>query len=517
MFNSKYLKYDIKAGIVVFLVALPLCLGIALAQKAPLFSGIISGIIGGIVVAMISGSKLSVSGPAAGLTSIVISAVATLGSYEAFLVAVVLAGIIQIVLGVIKAGVIGHYFPSAVIKGMLAAIGIILIIKQLPHLVGYDKDPEGDFYFVQMDGENTFSEVINSINFISPGTAIIGVISLLILTLLSNKKFSSNKILGFVPAPLLVVIISILLVEFMNNSGSVYLKVRDEQLVNLPDFSSFSDITSAMVFPDFSILSNPKVYETALIIGIVASLETLLSLEAVDKLDPDSQISPTNRELIAQGTGNILCGLIGGIPITSVIVRSSANISAGGKTQLSSIFHGLLLMVTVVIIPAILEMIPLSALASVLIFTGFKLANPRIFKTTYRFGLDQFIPFVVTIGVMLLTDLLKGVGAGLLVSIIFILRSQHKTPYKLMVDTIDGQKYYFLKLSQYVTFVNKGKIIKLLQQVEPGSKVHIDGGRSNFIDKDVLEIFTEFKHASKANNIEVILEEIEEVETITSH
>lgn len=516
MLTKQTLKYDLKAGLVVFLVALPLCLGIALAQNAPLFSGIISGIIGGIVVSLISGSKLSVSGPAAGLTSIVLSSVTSLGSFEVFLLAVTIAGIFQILLGVLKAGIIGYYFPSAVIKGMLSAIGIILILKQIPHLLGDDKDPEGDEAFFQVDDENTFSEFVRMFDAPHFGSIIIGVVSILLLILWQQKFITRNKVMKLIPAPLVVVIIAIL-IDQLFIQFSPYLRVKTENLVQLPSFTSFSDLCGSLLHPDFSAWNNPKVYEVAAIIAAVASLETLLSLEAVDKLDPDNQISPTNRELVAQGVGNTLSGLIGGLPITAVIVRSSANVSAGGKTQMSAVFHGLLFLVAVFLLPNVLELIPLSALAGVLIMTGYKLARPGLIMGMYKQGLDQFLPFAITILVMLFTDLLKGVSVGIVVSVFFILKQNYKSPFKMIQEEIDGKMNVFIKLSQNVTFINKGKFIDVFKGIPPGSIVHIDGGRCVFIDKDVLEIISAYKQSAHIHRIKVILEELEEVKVLSSH
>lgn len=512
----KYLKYDLKSGLVVFLVALPLCLGIALAQGVPLFSGIISGIIGGIVVSAISGSKLSVSGPAAGLTSIVLSSVSSLGSYEAFLLAVCLAGIFQIILGIVKAGIIGYYFPTAVIKGMLSAIGIILILKQIPHLIGYDKDAEGDESFFQIDGENSFSEINHMLGYISYGSIIIGVISILILLAWQTKFIKHNKILNKIPSALLVVVVAII-TDWLFNNFIPAIVVKDEHLVMLPAFGSFHGFLDSFIHPDFSAINNQKVYEVALVICAVASLETLLSLEAVDKLDPNNGISPTNRELIAQGVGNLCCGLIGGIPITSVIVRSSVNVNSGGRSQLSAIIHGVLFLVAIFIIPGILQMIPLSALAAILIVTGFNLTKPALFKNMFKQGLDQFLPFIVTITIMLLTDLLKGVTVGIFVAIIFILKQNYKMPFKMIQEVIDGKLNVFMKLSQNITFINKGKFIEVFKNIPPNSIVHIDGGRATFIDKDVLEIISSFKQAGQVHKIHVYLEEIEEVEVFSNH
>ncbi len=512
----KKLFPDLKAGLVVFLVALPLCLGIALAQNVPLFSGIISGIVGGIVVASISGSKLSVSGPAAGLTSIVLTALMTLGSFETFLLALSLAGIIQILLGLLRAGIVGYYFPTAVIKGMLAAIGIILILKQIPHLFGYDKDSEGDESFSQTDGQNSFSELVQMFEDISPGATLTGIVCLLLMFLWQTSAIKRHKIAGQIPGALLVVIIGIILNVLLGNSDSRWI-IQPEHLVNLPEINSISQFLASFTHPNFDALSHSEVYEVALIIAIVASLETLLSIEAVDKLDPDNQISPTNRELVAQGAGNLLCGLIGGIPVTSVIVRSSVNVSAGGKTQISSIVHGLLFFVAIFLIPGVLEMIPLSALAAILIVTGANLAKPALIKNTFKQGLDQFLPFIVTILVMLFTDLLKGVTAGIIVSVFFILKQNYKLPFKLIKEDINGQMNVFMKLSQNVTFINKGKFIDVFKSVPKDSVVYIDGGRSVFIDKDVLEIISSFKKSAHLKNITVHLEEIPEVDIYDSH
>lgn len=514
--NFKNLFPDLKAGLVVFLVALPLCLGIALAQNVPLFSGIIAGIVGGIVVASISGSKLSVSGPAAGLTSIVIASLIQLGSFENFLLALCIAGLIQILLGIVKAGIVGYYFPTAVIKGMLAAIGIILILKQIPHFFGYDMDSEGDETFKQTDGQNSFTELANMLDNISTGSMIIGLMSILILFLWQSKAFKTNKITKHIPSALLVVVLSIILNMILGTLQSSY-EVKGNHLVVLPEFHTLSDVFNSFVHPNFAAIGDIKIYEVAFVIAIVASLETLLSVEAVDKLDPDNQITPTNRELIAQGAGNLVSGLIGGIPITSVIVRSSVNVSAGGKTQLSSIFHGLLFFVAIFLIPGILQLIPLSALAAILIVTGLNLSKPFLYKMMYKQGWDQFLPFIVTIVVMLFTDLLKGVSVGICVAVIFILKQNYKSPFKLIQDEINGQMSFFIKLSQNVTFINKGKFIHLFQSIPNNSELYIDGGRSVFIDKDVLEIISAFKQSAHLKNIKVYLEEVPEVEVLSHH
>ncbi|MEO6304692.1 MAG: SulP family inorganic anion transporter, partial [Bacteroidia bacterium] len=376
--TSNTLSSDIKAGSVVFLVALPLCLGIALACGVPLFSGIISGVIGGILVTALSGSKYSVAGPAAGLTSIVISSISLLGSYEIFLAAVIFAGILQIVLGIIKAGGVGNYVPNAVIKGMLAGIGIILIIKQIPHLFGYDKDPEGDMEFFQPDGHNSFTELFYMVNFITPGSLIIGCVSFLILFLSSKKFFTSSVFLTLLPTPLLVVLAGIFLTKLFNNYE--FFKIDPQHLVNLPNIYDLSDLHSNLAFPNFNFIGTSTFWMVVFTIGVVASLETLLNIEATDKLDPEKNISNSNKELVAQGVGNMAAGLLGGLPVTSVIVRSSANINSGAKTKLAVVVHAILLLISVILFPNVLSLIPNACLAVILIVTGLKLTRLAIFK-----------------------------------------------------------------------------------------------------------------------------------------
>jgi MFS superfamily sulfate permease-like transporter len=513
--NSKLLLNDARSGLVVFLVALPLCLGIALAQGVPLFSGIITGIVGGIIVGAISGSHLSVSGPAAGLTSIVLSSVASLGSFEAFLLSLSLAGLIQIVFGAIKAGTVGYYFPSSVIKGMLSAIGIILIIKQVPHFIGYDKDYEGDESFFQVDGQNSFTEFINMFNSISPGSITIGIVSVMILLFWQNKKIKENKILKYIPAALIVVIVGVLM-DLVFHYFIPEFEVKDEHLVILPKFDGVQDLFASLTHPDLSQFGNQKIYEVAGLIALVASIETLLNIEAVDKLDHEGKITNTNRELIAQGVGNFISGLIGGLPITSVIVRSSANVDAGARTKISTLVHGFLLLVAVLILPHVLELIPLSALAAILVLTGYKLVKPSLYKNMFKQGWDQFIPFILTVVVMLFTDLLKGVCIGAVASVFYILNQNYRSPFKVIKDNINGRPNYFIKLSQNITFFNKVKFINLFNSIPPDSVLFIDGGRASFIDKDVLELISSFKHSAHLNNIEVHLEEIEEVQIINN-
>ena len=494
---------DIKAGLVVFLVALPLCLGIAMACKLPLFSGIIAGVVGGILVTVFSGSKFSVSGPAAGLTAIVLASVSELGSYEAFLAAVVFAGVFQLILGILKAGSIGNFIPNAVIKGMLAGIGIILIIKQIPHLFGYDKDPEGDEQFIQLDGENSFTELIHMINFITPGALIIGLLSFIVLIIAEKPFYKNDKILSNLPGPLLAVVLGILLT--LSFKGSAFLGVDSQHLVNLPSISNFSDLKANLTFPNFSFANTSKFWIIVLTLGAVASLETLLGIEAIDKLDPEKHESNTNKELLAQGIGNIACGFIGGLPVTSVIVRSSANISAGAKSKLAAIFHSVLLLVSVLLLPNLLALIPNACLAAILIMTGFKLTKLAIFKEQWNFGFEQFLPFVITIIIMLVTDLLRGVCVGLIVSVIFIIRDNIKSSFDSTSDIIDGQLYYLIKLPQHVTFFNKGFLIRFFASINSDSKVIIDASINKKINRDSKDVISDFINSAKKRNIEVEL------------
>jgi MFS superfamily sulfate permease-like transporter len=485
-FLPKNLKKDLPSSIVVFLVALPLCLGIALASGAPLFSGILTGIIGGIVVGSISGSQLSVAGPAAGLTVIVLNAITGLGSFETFLLAVLLAGVIQIILGIIKAGTIGNYFPSAVIEGMLAAIGIILIMKQFPHAVGYDADFEGDESFNQVDTHNTFSGILGALSKINYGAVIIAAVSLLILI-----YWPRFKKVAMIPAPLLVVLSGIgLSLAFAGTDFAL----RGKQLVNIPIVNSASEFFGLFKSPNFSAIGNKEVWITAFTIAVVASLETLLSLEAVDKLDPIKRISPTNRELVAQGAGNIISGLLGGLPMTAVIVRSSANVNAGARTKMSAIIHGIWLMLALLLIPSLINYIPLSCLAAILLMTGYKLARIGLFKHMWHKGLHQFIPFVITIVAVVFTDLLIGVGIGMMVGVFYILRTNMRNPYFYHIEENENKKIIRIRLAEEVTFLNKAAIQITLTSLPKESEVIIDGSNSRYIDPDVLEIIHNYRH-----------------------
>ncbi len=485
------LSADFPASVVVFLVALPLCLGIALGSNAPLFSGIIAGIAGGIVVGFFSGSQLSVSGPAAGLTAIVAAAIGKLPHFEAFLLAVLLAGVIQLVLGYLRCGILGDYVPSAVIKAMLAAIGIILILKQLPHLVGYNADYLGDESFLQPDGENTFSGITSGLRHLVPMAIVIGLVSLGIQILWDKVLAKKGKFFKLTPAPLVVVLVAIGLNQWFQAAfpdGAM----PPHALVSIPIAHSTSEFFSFFTLPDFTQISNYQVWITAFTIAIVASLETLLNIEAADELDPYQRVTPTNRELKAQGAGNLVSGLLGGLPVTSVIVRTSANVNAGARTKSSTIMHGLLLLLCVAFIPKFLNLIPLPALAAVLIYTGYKLAKPSIFKSLYRKGLDQFIPFVITIVAILLTDLLVGILIGCLVGLFFVMRSN----FRSAVFVVSDENKYLFRLRKDVSFLNKPIIKQKLEQVPEHSHVLIDATRADFLDRDVVEVIEDFmKHA----------------------
>lgn len=498
----KHLGSDIPAGIVVFFVAVPLCLGIALASGAPLFSGIIAGMVGGIVVGALSGSQLGVSGPAAGLAVIVLTAIQDIGSYEVFLMAVVIAGVIQIVLGLLKAGIIGYYFPSSVIKGMLAAIGIIIFLKQIPHAFGYDKDYEGDLDFFQSDGFNTFTELGHMLDFISPGATVVAFVSLAILILWEQPFMKRIKVFQIVQGPIVAVVMGIVLnVAF---ASSAELQIANEHKVSLPVSDGLMGFFGQFTLPDFGAVSNTKVWTVAFTMAIVASLETLLCVEATDKLDPLKRNTPTNRELLAQGVGNSISGLIGGLPVTQVIVRSSANIQSGGATKVSAIFHGVLILVCAMLIPNILNMIPLASLAAILLLVGYKLAKPSLFKQMYSAGRIQFIPFMVTVIGIVFTDLLIGISLGLAVGIFHILYENLRTSHFLKKRE-EGEKM-IIELSEHVTFLNKGSIQQVLEQIEPGTQLVIDASRSVFVDQDVIEIIGDFASSEKHKDsiIEII-------------
>lgn len=502
MFKS--IKSDLPASIVVFFVALPLCLGIALASGAPLFSGLIAGIIGGVIVGGLSGSKIGVSGPAAGLAAIVLTAIGALGGYENFLVAVVLGGVIQLVFGLLKAGIIGYYFPSSVIKGMLTGIGIIIILKQIPHFFGYDADPEGDFAFFQIDGENTFSEIFKSLNNISLGSTIIGFIGLGILLLWSNILSKKGRIFQLIQGPLVAVVAGIL--YFIITESNSKFGINASHLVSVPIPEDFNSFLGQFSFPNFKAITNPEVWVVAFTIALVASLETLLCVEATDKLDPHKNVTPTNRELLAQGTGNVISGLIGGLPITQVIVRSSANIQSGGRSKMSAIIHGFLLLISVVLIPALLNKIPLSVLAAILLIVGYKLAKPALFKQMYKAGWKQFIPFVVTILGIVFIDLLWGIGLGLAVGIVVILIKSYQNSHFLHIeDNSNGVSKIKMTLAEEVTFFNKGAILKELDNLPENSYLELDVRKTRYLDNDIIEILEDFAFKANERNIDIKL------------
>lgn len=505
-FTTKYLKSDIKSGLVVFLVALPLCLGIALASGAPLFSGIISGVVAGIVVGTLSGSQLSVSGPAAGLTAIVLAAIASLGSFEAFLLAGFLAGVIQIVLGFLKAGVLSNYLPSNVIEGMLAAIGIIIILSQLPHAVGFDEMHEGDYFFINAAGEHQlFVTLAKAVNYIHPGALIVVLVSLTILIAFTKVPFLMK--LKSIPGALVAVLAGIAINETFKATGSS-LAITQDHLVNLPVPESMGQFLGQFSLPDFTQIANVEIWVVAVTIAAVASIETLLCIEAADKLDPLKRYTNTNRELKAQGVGNMLSSLIGGIPVTSVIVRTSANVNSGGRTKIAAISHGVFLMIAVIAIPFLLNKIPLASLAAVLLMVGYKLASPRIFihmwKNSKKF---QFIPFVVTVVAIVFTDLLVGVGIGLAVSVYFILRGNLKLAYFFKKDKHTKGETIQMELAQEVSFLNKAAIKQTFAHLPENSKVVIDASATVYIDFDVLQLIKDFVNegASERNiSIELI-------------
>lgn len=500
---------DLPASVVVFLVALPLCLGVAVASEAPPFAGIIAGIVGGIIVGAISGSHVSVSGPAAGLTVIVAAAILGAPSYEAFLLSVFIAGLLQILFGVLRGGVLGQYIPNSVIKGMLAAIGLLLILKQIPHLFGDDSVPEGDEEFIQSDGENTLTEIFVAIQNLTPIVLGIGLLSLIILILWDSKKLKAFKIFQFVPGSLVVVALGIIVQEWlMHNAQDIAL--ADNHLVKLPVAQNFQDFSSFFKSPDFDFFSHKFIWIQAVTLAIVASLESLLSIEASDKLDPYKRFTPPNRELIAQGTGNVFSSLVGGLPVTAVIVRSSANISAGAKSKLSAILHGLLLLILVYFAPELLNKIPLASLAAVLIYVGFKLTKPSIFQDLYKKGWDQIVPFVVTIIAILFTDLLIGIAIGIVTGLLFSIRSNFKNAFVIVNE--DDQ--YLIRFRKDITFLHKSDLKKQLDIVPDGGKLLLDISRSEFIDTDIIELIQDFAIQSKHKNIKIQLRASEKYSNI---
>lgn len=504
-----WLKYDLAAGLAVFLVALPLCLGIALASGAPVYAGLVAGIIGGLIVAPVSGSSLAVSGPAAGLTTIVAASIVSLGGYEIFLLAVIVAGLFQLILGILKLGVIANYFPSSVIKGMLAAIGIILISKQIPLALGYDQPDFWTSGILNLFNEGNIAGTIHHFNrSISVGAVLITATSLVVLIVLQQRFAKKLKV---IPAPLVVVVTGIILnIVFANSS---VLSLDQTQLVNIP-----SNALASITFPDLTrFFSVPGVWRDGLVIGLLASLETLLCIEAVDKLDKRNRITPINRELVAQGIGNISCGLLGAIPITAVVVRGAANVDAGARTRLSAFTHGLFLLLAVFFIPFLLNKIPYASLAAILLITGYNLTKPKLYKSMFKLGWRQFLPFMITIVVILATDLLLGVSIGLLISIYFIIQNNFKAEYKITKTQYQGIDTYYIQLNTNVTFLNKVNLRKALDEVPEYSVLTIDGSASNFIDNDILEIISAYSAKARHRHIELHLKGIKKVNVSAVH
>jgi MFS superfamily sulfate permease-like transporter len=505
-----WLNHDLPAGLSVFLVALPLCLGIALASGAPLYAGLISGIVGGLVVSLVSGSALAVSGPAAGLSTLVAASIVSLGSYQTFLLAVIVAGLFQMLLGVLKLGGIANYFPSSVIKGMLAAIGILLISKQIPLALGYDQPDFWTSGFGSLfSSPNIKGSLIDFNRQFTTGTIVIALVSLIILVLLQQpfaKKFKA------IPGPLVVVIAGILLNMLLTAEFFDY-SLKNTQLVNIP-----SNIFASIIFPDVTqIFSNSEIWKDGLILGTLATLETLLCIEAIDKLDRRNRITPVNRELVAQGIGNITCGFLGAIPITAVVVRGAANVDAGGRTKLSSFTHGLFLLLAVLLIPFLLNKIPYASLAAILLVTGYNLAKPKLFRNMWSLGLKQFLPFILTIIIILATDLLVGVTIGLLISVYFIIQNNFQAEYKITKTRINNIETHLIKLNSNVTFLNKVKLRRVLDEVPEYSVLNIDGSECNFIDYDILEIISEYHNKAQDRHIELHLTGIEKVNVTAVH
>ena len=492
------LKSDFASGLVVFLVALPLCLGIAMASGAPLFSGIISGVVGGIIVGYLSNSHISVSGPAAGLTAIVLTAITDLGAFDVFLTAVFIAGLIQLALGFIKAGSISNYFPTNVIEGMLAGIGIIIILKQLPHAFGYDSDFEGDQAFLQSDGSNTISSLLRIVDYIQLGSIIITTLSLSIL--IAWDKVPFLKKFKLIPGALIAVILGVVFNEIFTVTGSS-LAIQKEHLVSLPIPTSFEELKQIIITPNFSGITNPKVWIVGLTIAIVASIETLLCIEAADRMDVHKRYTDTNVELKAQGIGNVISSLLGGLPMTSVVVRSSANSIAGAKSKFSTIIHGVLLLLSVLIIPSVLNKIPLATLASILLLVGYKLAKPATFVHFWKNGKYQFVPFIVTLLAVVFMDLLKGVALGIIISIIFILKGNLKRAYSFRKQEYAHGDVIHIDLAQEVSFLNKAAIKTTLNEIPRDSEVIINAQDTVYIAHDVLDLIKEFKkiRAKEAN------------------
>jgi MFS superfamily sulfate permease-like transporter len=498
---KEYFSHDLLASVVVFLVALPLCLGIALASGAPLQAGLIAGVIGGVIAGTLSKSPLSIAGPAAGLTTIVIASITELKTFEAFVLAVFIAGAFQLIMGFARAGSIGHFFPTAVIKGMLAAIGLILILKQIPHAVGFDADFEGDESFYEEGGRNTFTSIMDAMNAFSSGAIVVSLLSIGVIILWERTISKKEGWISLIPAPLIAVVLAVVLSETFKTYIPA-IAIEPKHLVDVPYF--LNQQGSVFMHPDFTQFTNPVLYKVALTIAIVASLETLLSIEACDKMDPYRRITPLNRELKAQGTANMLSGLLGGLPVTSVIVRSSANINAGARTKASAITHGVILATAVLFLSSALRLIPLSALAGILITIGYKLTTLKLYKEMYAKGMSQFLPFVITVAAIVLTNLLAGVFIGILASVFFIL----KTNFQEAVIMVGEGQHYLLKFTKSVSFLNKSTIRNKFQLIPDNSNLTIDGSEAQFVDQDIKEAIRDFIETSKTKRIAVELKQI---------
>jgi MFS superfamily sulfate permease-like transporter len=521
--SKKYISRDISASLVVFLVALPLCMGIAMASGGNIIQGIMAGVIGGIVVGFISGSQVSVSGPAAGLITIVIAALSSLKVMTpehylgAFALTIFLAGVIQLLLGVLKLGVIADFIPVSVIKGMLAAIGIIMILKQIPHLVGYDKDAMGEQEFLQNDGHNTFSEIFFSFEQLSIMALIVGVTGILIHLFWDTKFIKNNKIFSLIPAPLVTVAFGVLINDIATNINPMY-AIKAEHMFSVPIFSSTGNITELFVglfqsftFPNFSYITSPLVWRIATVIAIVASIESLLSIEAGDKIDPEKRTSPANREMFAQGVGNVIAGLVGALPVTAIIVRTSANVNAGSKTKLSAILHGFWLLIFVLFAPQLINKIPLSALAAVLIFVGYKLAKPSLFIEQKKKGNIAFYPFVITIVAILLTDLLIGIAIGMLLGFYFIIKSNFHESFSIVRE----ENNVLVRFHHQATFLNKSVLRNKLNLIQQGDSVLLDFANCTFMDADIIDILNDFLIHSTMNHIMVEMKFASETQELT--
>ena len=489
---------DFQAGLVVTLVALPLCLGIALASGAPLHAGIIAGVIGGMVVGALSGSQVSVSGPAAGLTVVVLSGIGSLGDFHLFLCAVVLAGMMQMALGALRVGVLGHFFPSSVVQGLLAAIGVILLLKQIPHALGYDVDPEGDFSFLQMDGDNTFTAILHAAQNAVPGALLTAVVSFALLVLWEQPALKARRVLAFMPGPLVAVLAAVVLNSLVLPALAPSWVLTGEHLVTLPagDAGAF---LSALMHPDPVGFTHPEVWILAVTIAVVASLESLLALDAADRLDPQKRVAPPNRELLAQGAGNVLSGVVGGLPITSVVVRTTANISAGAQSKRATMIHGALLLLLVLFLPGLLNLIPLASLAAVLIVIALKLTPPSLYQGIIAKGPTQWAPFFATVLAILLTDLLVGVLVGLAVGIAGVIAGNFKRAFVVFQDGTN----VIVRFAKDCSFFNRAALREALAKLPDGAFVIIDGTRASFIDQDIIETLEHFQANARARGITV--------------